>query len=89
VSFFYTANLSKLLEPSPNALVIRWSHTILMTKFTLNSNNGLKFCVRQHGQRFLLWGRQCTDREGHVIKAAVRSDASAVYVSKTEFTIRP
>jgi hypothetical protein len=61
---------------------------MLVPKFTLNSNNGFTFCVPQHGVRFLFCGRQCTDREEHVIKAAVRCDVGAICVSKTEFTIR-
>jgi hypothetical protein len=40
---FHTASLSQLLIPSLNALVIRWSHTILMSKFMSNSSNGSKF----------------------------------------------
>jgi hypothetical protein len=71
MSFFHTASLHKLLEPSHNALVIRWSHAILTPKFTLNSNNGFKFCLPQHGLCFLMHGRHCTDGAEHVIKAAV------------------
>jgi hypothetical protein len=61
MSFFHTVNLAKFLIPSPNAFVIRWSHAILVSKFTLNSNNGFKFFLSQHILFILLYDRHCTD----------------------------
>jgi hypothetical protein len=60
-----TICLFKLLVSSPDALV-RWSYTILMSNFTLNTDNGFKFCVPQHDLWFLLYGRHCTDRAATV-----------------------
>jgi hypothetical protein len=37
IYIFYIVILFELFIPSPNVLVIRWSHTILPCKFTLNS----------------------------------------------------
>jgi hypothetical protein len=63
------ASTAILLVPSHNSLLIRWSHTIFASKFTLNSNNLLKFCVPQHDLCFLLYSRHCIDRAVHIIKA--------------------
>jgi hypothetical protein len=38
---------AKLLVPSPNALVIRWSHTTLTFKFMICSNNELKIACHK------------------------------------------
>jgi hypothetical protein len=46
-----------MLVRSRNAPVITWSHTILTSKFMLNSNNEFKFFIPQHGLWFLSYGR--------------------------------
>jgi hypothetical protein len=82
----HTASLSKLLIPSPNALVIRWSDTILMSKFTLNSNNGFMFCIPQHGLCFL-WYWSCTCNQSRCPLTIVGMHAQLVSVKLFEFTI--
>jgi hypothetical protein len=67
---FHAASVPKLLVLSSSALASRWFH--LTSQFMLNSSNGFKFCMSQHGLCFLLYGVPCTDRAKHVIRAAVR-----------------
>jgi hypothetical protein len=72
MTFLYTDSFSKFLVPSLDAFVIRWSHSVLTPKFTLNLNNGLKFCILQYGLCIFLSGGHCTDHVEQLIKAAVR-----------------
>jgi hypothetical protein len=51
-----------LFIPSPDVLGIKWSHTILTCKFTLNLFNKSKFCVTQHSLSSLQYSRYYTDQ---------------------------
>jgi hypothetical protein len=54
-TFFIPQTISlQIVLPSSNDLFIRWSQIVLMSKFTLNSNTGLKFYVPQHSLCFML-----------------------------------
>jgi hypothetical protein len=53
-------------------LIMRWSHTTLISEFIFHTNNGFKLCIPQHDLCFLLYDSECIDRAAqHTIKAAV------------------
>ena len=68
---FFIVPISILLIPPPNALLIRWSHTMLISKSIFHTNNGFKLRILHHGLCFLLQGSYCTDWAEHTVKAAV------------------
>jgi hypothetical protein len=78
-----TAALSKLLVLSPNALIIRWNHTTLKSKFPFNSNNGFKFSVPQQVLCFMLCGRYWSGAPRDLLSVNYSRDARATCVSET------
>jgi hypothetical protein len=70
-------------------LVIRCSHTILTSKFTLNSNNEFKFGISQHGLCFSLYTLYwwCRTRNQSGCPLTIVRMPAPISVSGTEFAI--